>query len=275
MDKPYIIRVSSQKGGVGKTTLSVNIATALALMDYRVLLIDEDPTNPSVGFYLGLEDVNIGYKDVLLEKVDIKKAIIKHEATGMYVLPGVPYLKPYMPDEDQIKNLVDQVKKMENYDFIVSDTPPGFYIGEIGKIYNEAIIISTPDMSAITSCIRLAETYNKDNVPHSLVVNRVRNKRYELSIKEMEDSYGAAAAAVLPEDDIVPRSVAVHVPAYLMDPHAPFSMKIGMLARSYVAKSGQPVRQVEDIAMASQRAPAGGKVGLSYIINWIRDILGF
>ena len=52
LGKPYIIGISSQKGGVGKTTISVNLAVALKTLGYKVLLVDSDTTNPSVGSIL-------------------------------------------------------------------------------------------------------------------------------------------------------------------------------------------------------------------------------
>lgn len=268
--KPYTIRVSSQKGGVGKTTLSVNLATALVTLGYDVLLIDADPINPSVGFLLGLEDVNIGTKDVLLGKVSARKCIIKHDVTGMSVLPGVPYGEPYLPNEDQKKTMLEEVKKMD-YDFIIVDTPPGFYVGSIGKNYDEGLIISTPDMSAVTSCIRLAEIYNKDKLKNSLIVNRVRNKRYELSIKEIEDTFGAPALAVLPEDDVVPKSTAFHIPAYLMDQRAPFCAQ---LRKAAFTIAGNVEKQPVEAAPAHTPSLQPNTSVIAGIIGTIRRLLG-
>lgn len=77
MVKSYVLKVVSQKGGVGKTTMAVNLATALALSNYKVLLFDADFANPSVGFHLGMYDVNAGASDVASGKTSLRNAIRK------------------------------------------------------------------------------------------------------------------------------------------------------------------------------------------------------
>jgi MinD superfamily P-loop ATPase len=75
-ERPYIIRMSSQKGGVGKTTIAVNLSTALSVKGYRVLLVDADIYNPCITFYLGLRSPTVGFKDVLLGKSKLEKSDI-------------------------------------------------------------------------------------------------------------------------------------------------------------------------------------------------------
>lgn len=237
MKKSYMIMVSSQKGGVGKTTIAVNLAVTLGLLNFKVLLIDSDTVSPSVGFCLGIADANVGVRDVMANKLDIKKAVVRHDPTGIDILPGTQRLRKF-PNEKEIKILATKAQKLNDYDFIITDTPPGYYFPFMAKYYDEAIIVSTPTMASITSTIRFAEMYNKENVKHELVINRVANRKYELSIGELEDAYGGKSISVLPEDPMVPRSEAAHIPALLFDGKAPFSSAIKNLARFYAAKRG-------------------------------------
>ncbi len=262
MASPYIIKVGSQKGGVGKTTVSVNLATTLSLMNYKVLVVDADTINPSVGFYLGLEDVNIGYMDAAKRKVSLAKSIIKHEVTGMEVLPGTPHSNPTLPTHSQLAGLTWQIRKMR-YDFVVVDTPPGMYVPGTSRLYDEAVIITTPEMSSTTTAARLGHIYSKEGLRHSLIINRVRDKRYELSIEEIEEAYRSKAQAVLPEDEIVPKSMSLHVPAVLLGPRAPFSAKVKTATRFYASKMGSEAL-AETAADVSLRSSSGGG-----ILGWL------
>ena len=88
------------------------------------------------------------------------------------------------------------------------------------------------------SACRLAARYEKAHLKHSLVVNMVRNARYELSYNEILDMYGGEINGLLYEDEAVPASIAAHIPAYVFKPRARFSRGVGELSRRYVSRSG-------------------------------------
>lgn len=234
LGKPYIIGVSSQKGGVGKTTISVNLSLALKAFNYRVLLIDSDTSNPSIGLHLGLERVNIGYLDVLYDKADLSDAIAVHSSTGLHVLPGTINAKPFRSSSANIEKFGNRIMKI-NYDFVIFDTAPGFFEEDMSSYYNEALIVTTPEMSACTSSIRLAHEYDSIKVGHNLVVNRIKNKRYEISMGEIADAYGKKPLGAIPEDEIVPISISEHIPAYVVGPHSKFVTGIKGLSRNYAS----------------------------------------
>lgn len=246
---PYIIGISSQKGGVGKTTVSVNLSVALRLLNYRVLLIDADTTNPSVGFHMGLEQANVGYRDVMHGRADLKDAIAIHSPTGLHVLPGTLNTRSFSPSSDKIDSLIDTLRK-SNYDFIIFDTAPGSVELDISKYYDEALILTTPEMSACTSSMRLANRYNKMKVSHNLAVNRVRNKRYEISLDEIEEIYEKRVRGTLPEDEMVPISISQHIPTCILSPNSKFSIKIKAMAKVYASDSRLTTRFEEDGIMA-------------------------
>ncbi|MDE1865701.1 MAG: AAA family ATPase [Candidatus Micrarchaeota archaeon] len=237
---PYIVRISSQKGGVGKTTIAVNLATVLSMLDYKVLLVDADYANPSVGFHLGLENVNRGFADIGAKRVDPKSVIVTHAPTGMHVIPGRVGGKVVYPSISQIEWQF-KILREENYDFAIVDTAPGilpFVENVYLKNYDEAVIVTTPEMASCTSAIRLAHVYDTLGLKHSLVVNRMRNKRYEISIQEIEESYEGSVTGAVPEDEIVPLSIAEHIPAYLLNQRCGFSEGVSRASKRYAARVG-------------------------------------
>ena len=226
----YAIRISSQKGGVGKTTISVNLACALSQLGYETLLYDADYSDPTVSLHLGLEDVNSGSYELVTGKVkDIQKAIVKYGPTGLSVIPAAMHRVVSMPTGPQIRRMTDRLLKLK-YDFIIVDTPPATLYRETSGFYSKSLIITTPELSATISAVRMASLYGSYGMPHDLVINRYAGKRFELSVREIEETYGRRAQVALPEDVTVPESIAAHIPAYIFRRNSPFSRSIGDLA---------------------------------------------
>lgn len=237
MDNAYLLRITSQRGGVGKTTVAVNLAVALGMQNYKTLLVDSDTVSPTVSFCLGIEGANIGVREIMSNQIDAKEAIIRHDSSGIDVLPCTIAMKEF-PAKEEIMNFVLKLRELKGYDFIIVDTPPGFYYPETARLYNEALLVSTPSISSVASAIKLGVLYEKVNVKHSLIVNRVTNKRYETTIPEIENAYGAMATGVFPEDPKVSQSEASRIPLYLLDPTAPFAQSMRTMSRFYASKLG-------------------------------------
>jgi len=233
---PYLIRVSSQKGGVGKTTIAVNLSVALQLKGYRVLLIDGDTVNPSIGFHLGIEDANVGVREFLTGKVKLVNARVVHAPSGLHVVPGVLADDEYMVDTEMMKRFVSTVKGSD-YHFVIVDTTPGYSVRDMGKYYDEALLVSTPEMSSVANIVRLATWFDRMNLKHSLVLNKVRKKRYELHDREIEEMYENRITAHLPDDDIVPLSIEAHIPAYMYSKRSAFSKAVANTSSIFAAKA--------------------------------------
>lgn len=125
MNRPFIIRVSSQKGGVGKTTIAVNVAVALAKKGYKTLLVDADAANPSVAAHLGLGEMPTGYLDVVRGEAKLQNATLLHGPSGLNVLPGKVVTELVIPEKAHLDSFIPQVHK-QGYDFVVIDTARGY-----------------------------------------------------------------------------------------------------------------------------------------------------
>jgi len=140
-ERERIIAVANQKGGVGKTTTAINLATALAAVGEKVLLIDLDPQgNASTGLGIDRENRQFSSYDVLIDKMPVSKAAV---ATGVPNLSIVPSTLDLLGVEMEVASQSDRSFRLRNalrgdskalaansgaeeFDYILIDCPPSF-----------------------------------------------------------------------------------------------------------------------------------------------------
>jgi chromosome partitioning protein len=125
-----IFCIANQKGGVGKTTTTVNLAAGLAKVSQRVLLVDLDPQgNATMGSGIDKRAVELSVYDVLLESASIAEAVIKAEQCGYDVLSANRELAGAEVELVQLEHRDQRLKNAlavchADYDFVLIDCPP-------------------------------------------------------------------------------------------------------------------------------------------------------
>lgn len=129
-----IIAIANQKGGVGKTTTSMNLAASLALLDKKVLLVDADPqANASSGLGIDVRSVKCSIYECLISEKGIHDALCQSPVPGMHIVPSHINL---VGAELELLNLPQRERRMETlfeavrdeYDYIIIDCSPSLGI---------------------------------------------------------------------------------------------------------------------------------------------------
>ena len=135
-----ILSIVNQKGGVGKTTTSINLSACLHKMKRRVLLIDLDPqSNATRGSGINPASIDVSVNDVLLDRADIGSVIINSQSDGYDILPSTPSLTEsevsLLNNDDREFLLRNKLSSIKNsYDYILMDCPPSLNILTVNSL---------------------------------------------------------------------------------------------------------------------------------------------
>ena len=196
-----IIAIANQKGGVGKTTTSVNLSACLAFLGKKVLLIDIDPQgNASSGLGVRKGDLESCIYDVLINDEDIKDVIQQTGVENLYVVPATISLAgaeielvSTISREVRLKRAVQEIKS--NFDFIIIDCPPSLGLLTINALTaSDAIIIpvqceyyALEGLSQLLSTIRLVQKHLNKELMIDGVLLTMLDARTNLGIQVIDE----------------------------------------------------------------------------------------
>ena len=216
-----------------------NLGSALASeFNRKVLLIDSNVKTSHLGLHLGLyEELPVTLKDVLLKKAPVMYAVFLHPETGLRLLPA-----PIKGDMD-LKKMDGVIRELRPaYDPILVDCAPGLGRDVViaAKAIDKAILVTTPDLPAFTDMLKtinLLKKLRKEII--GIVVNRVKNEKYELTVEEIESTCGYDVISIIPETNKVPESIAEGVPI-VMNSGCPASIEFKRFAASLISEEYHP-----------------------------------
>src|ERR1700694_4277406 len=187
------IVLTSGKGGVGKTTTTANVGAALAQRGKRVVLVDADIGLRNLDLVLGVEKrIVFDLVEVVEGRCQLRQALIKDKRLeNLSILPAAQTRDKRAVSELKVPQGVEQ--RGEMFDYALIDCPAGIDHGFRSAIAgaSEAIVVTTPEVSAIRDASRVIGKLQERGLPLRLIINRIRPEMVRsgdmLSVEDVTD----------------------------------------------------------------------------------------
>ncbi|ALS26990.1 septum site-determining protein MinD [Paenibacillus cisolokensis] len=230
------IVVTSGKGGVGKTTTSANLGTALALLGKKVCMVDTDIGLRNLDVVMGLENrIIYDLVDVAQGRCRLQQALVKDKRFDeLYMLPAAQTKDKHDVTPEQVKDMVMELKK--DHDYVIIDCPAGIEQGFRNAVAgaDRAIIVTTPENAAVRDADRVIGLLEQSQLPSKLIINRIRANMVKsgemLDVEDICNILAIDLLGIVPDDEKVIKSANAGEPT-VMNPSSRAAIAYRNIAR--------------------------------------------
>lgn len=245
------IVITSGKGGVGKTTTSANIGTALALQGKKVCMVDTDIGLRNLDVVMGLENrIIYDLVDVADGRCRLNQALIKDKRFAeLYLLPAAQTKDKNAVTPDAVRKIVLELK--QEFEYVIIDCPAGIEQGYKNAVAgaDKAIVVTTPENAAVRDADRIIGLLEHDGIRSpKLVINRIRpnmmKKGDMLDIDEVCQVLAIDLLGIVPDDEHVIKAANIGEPT-VMNPASKAAIAYRNIARRILGDT-VPLLQLDD-----------------------------
>jgi septum site-determining protein MinD len=239
MSQDTVYAIASGKGGVGKTTTTVNLGTALAGAGNEVVVVDVDLGMANLAGFVSLDAGEATLHDVLAGQADVEAATYEL-ASSIYAVPGGMDLDGYAETEtDALGPVVEDLR--ERFDYVLLDVGAGVSHETVLPLglADSVLVVSTPEPASVQDSQKTVDlTGRAGGSVDGLVVTRVHPDS-DVSYTDIADGLGLELLATIPEDSAVRGSVFAGTPLVVHEPESPAAMAYKRLAARVLGRTDE------------------------------------
>jgi len=234
------IGILSLKGGVGKTSVVSSLGKAISDFGKKVLLVDANFSAPNLGMHLNIIDPGITLHHVLNRKANITQAI--YSLDDFDVIPSSIF-NNFNINPLKLRDKISPLKR--KYDFILIDSSPALNEETLSAMLasDDIFVITTPDYPTLSMTLKAVKLAKQRKTPVTgLILNKVFNKKFEISIEDIEKVTGVPVLAVIPHDVNFLKALSEFTPLTSYKPKSNSSEELKKLAATLVGEKYKPFR---------------------------------
>lgn len=226
------IALASGKGGVGKTTTTLNLGMALTNLGKSVILVDANLGSPNLGLHLGMINPKKTLNHFLRKEKSLKEVTYKHEC-GLTIIPASSSYEEFQKTNPQ--KLAELFEHLDGLaDFVLVDAPSGFNYDllHILKNIDEVIVVTNPNITAVMEALKTVNlAKNQGNIVPGILLNMSHYfGRNEMKEKEVEEVLGHPIIANIRYDQKIKKALHRQTPIACLHPNAKSAKEFNKLA---------------------------------------------
>ncbi len=263
---PRILAVANQKGGVGKTTTAVNLATAMAAVGKRVLLVDLDPQgNASTGLGIKRSEITKSTYDIIFGEVAVTDTVVESRVPGLFVVPSSIHLSgaeiELVGAPRREYRLRDALRTPLPYDYVIIDCPPSLSLLTLNALVatNSIVVPLQCEFYALEGLSHLVKTiervrqhFNPELEIHGVLLTMFdkRNNLSDLVATDVRKFFGDKVYnTVIPRNVRVSEAPSFGLPAIVYDMRSPGS-------QAYIHLASEVLKRERQLLMPEQEKVA-------------------
>ena len=225
------IALVSGKGGVGKTTTTLNLGLAFNKLGKKVLLLDANLATPNLALLLGMVNPENTLNNFLSKKKELKEITYLHHS-GVSLIPSSPSYTEYQKTNPQKMNKIfEHLDNLNDITLVDAPSGLGYEVNQILKNTDETLIIVNPHLSSVMDALKTIHLAKANhNIVLGAILNRSNKGRNEMSVKEIEEILGYPVIGNIRNHNKFRKSTNKQIPLMELYPRSKFAKEFMKIA---------------------------------------------